>query len=59
MYKLPWYYMVNYYREIYAQLLQSSDPKAKDNSVGIQVLGVVIACKFPPYGPSAPVDRER
>ena len=46
------------FREIYNQF-QASDPKAKDNSIGIQVLGVVIACKFQPYGPSAPVDRER
>lgn len=26
---------------------------------GIQVLGVILSCQLPPYGPSAPVDRDR
>lgn len=38
--------------------LKSTDAKSKE-SVGIQIMGVVMACKFPPYGPVAPVDRDR
>ncbi|XP_048248370.1 DNA-dependent protein kinase catalytic subunit-like [Haliotis rufescens] len=46
------------YHVIYKQL-KTSDPKSKDSLTGIQVLGVIIACQFSPYGPSAPVDREK
>jgi hypothetical protein len=46
------------FREIYTQF-NNADMKSKENIVGVQVLGVVIACKFPPYGPVAPVDRDR
>ncbi|ESO96748.1 hypothetical protein LOTGIDRAFT_143667, partial [Lottia gigantea] len=42
------------YKIIYNQL------KSEENkSVGIQLLGVVITCKFPPYGPDCPVDRHK
>ncbi|KAK6170524.1 hypothetical protein SNE40_018898 [Patella caerulea] len=33
--------------------------KSEECSVGVQLLGVIITCKFPPYGPDAPVDREK
>ncbi|XP_052262779.1 DNA-dependent protein kinase catalytic subunit-like isoform X1 [Dreissena polymorpha] len=46
------------YQEVFSQF-SNADPKSKDNAVGIQVLGVILSCKLPPYGPSAPVDRER
>ncbi|KAL4240201.1 hypothetical protein ACF0H5_000995 [Mactra antiquata] len=46
------------YQEVYTQF-SKPDLKSRDNTVGIQVLGVILACKLPPYGPSAPVDRDR
>ncbi|KAK7506702.1 hypothetical protein BaRGS_00002177 [Batillaria attramentaria] len=46
------------YQHIYKQL-KMPDAMSKSSLTGIQVLGVVLACKFPPYGPSAPVDRDK
>ncbi|XP_052761107.1 DNA-dependent protein kinase catalytic subunit-like isoform X2 [Mya arenaria] len=46
------------YQEVYSQF-SNPDPKSKANLVGIQILGVILACKFAPYGPVAPVDQER
>ncbi|KAK7005038.1 DNA-dependent protein kinase catalytic subunit, partial [Biomphalaria glabrata] len=46
------------YDTIY-NLLKNTDPKSMKSTTGIQILGVVLAGKFPPYGPVAPVDRDR
>ncbi|XP_041364232.1 DNA-dependent protein kinase catalytic subunit-like [Gigantopelta aegis] len=46
------------YRVIYSHL-KSADVKSRDSPVGIQLLGIVMACKLPPYGPDAPVDQEK
>ncbi|XP_069777633.1 DNA-dependent protein kinase catalytic subunit isoform X2 [Narcine bancroftii] len=35
------------------------NPNAKDNSVGIQLLGIVLANNFPPYDPKCEIDSER
>ncbi|XP_076075287.1 DNA-dependent protein kinase catalytic subunit-like [Mytilus galloprovincialis] len=42
------------YNSVY-ELLKGGDNDGR----GIQVLGVVLSCQLPPYGPTAPVDRER
>lgn len=34
----------------------SKDPNSKDNSVGIQLLGIVMANNLPPYDPQCGVD---
>ncbi|MBN3311515.1 PRKDC kinase, partial [Atractosteus spatula] len=36
-----------------------SDPNSKDNSVGIQLLGIVLANNLPPYDPSCGIEHER
>ncbi|XP_076445486.1 DNA-dependent protein kinase catalytic subunit-like [Babylonia areolata] len=46
------------YQQVYKQL-KMPDPSSKSSLTGIQVLGVILTCKFPPYGPSAPVDRDK
>uniref|UniRef100_UPI00398F68DD DNA-dependent protein kinase catalytic subunit isoform X2 n=1 Tax=Pristiophorus japonicus TaxID=55135 RepID=UPI00398F68DD len=35
------------------------DPNTKDNSVGIQLLGIVLANNLPPYDPKCEIDSER
>ncbi|XP_038665232.1 DNA-dependent protein kinase catalytic subunit isoform X1 [Scyliorhinus canicula] len=35
------------------------DPNTKDNSVGIQLLGIVLANNLPPYDPTCAIDSER
>ncbi|XP_056017774.1 DNA-dependent protein kinase catalytic subunit-like isoform X2 [Ostrea edulis] len=46
------------YSIVYRHLKQPDDTK-KDSCVGIQLMGVVLSCRFPPYGPTAPVDQEK
>ncbi|XP_078072249.1 DNA-dependent protein kinase catalytic subunit isoform X3 [Mustelus asterias] len=36
-----------------------TDPNTKDNSVGIQLLGIVLANNMPPYDPKCAIDSER
>ncbi|XP_069123844.1 DNA-dependent protein kinase catalytic subunit-like [Argopecten irradians] len=48
------------YNVIYKLMMDSrGDPMSPRHSTGIQILGVVLACKLPPYGPAAPVDRDK
>ncbi|KAL3877683.1 hypothetical protein ACJMK2_035352, partial [Sinanodonta woodiana] len=48
------------YQEIYKHLKPPSNDSSLATSItGVQTLGVVISCQFGPYGPSAPVDREK
>lgn len=35
------------------------DPDTKDNSVGIQLLGIVLANNLPPFDPKCEIDRVR
>lgn len=35
------------------------DPNTKDNSVGIQLLGIVLANNLPPFDPKCEIDRVR
>uniref|UniRef100_A0A672TSU1 DNA-dependent protein kinase catalytic subunit n=1 Tax=Strigops habroptila TaxID=2489341 RepID=A0A672TSU1_STRHB len=37
----------------------SGDPDTKDNSVGIQLLGIVLANNLPPFDPKCEIDRVR
>ncbi|XP_027746012.1 DNA-dependent protein kinase catalytic subunit isoform X2 [Empidonax traillii] len=37
----------------------SGDPETKDNSVGIQLLGIVLANNLPPFDPKCEIDRVR
>uniref|UniRef100_A0A8C3RFN2 DNA-dependent protein kinase catalytic subunit n=1 Tax=Cyanoderma ruficeps TaxID=181631 RepID=A0A8C3RFN2_9PASS len=37
----------------------SEDPDTKDNSVGIQLLGIVLANNLPPFDPKCEIDRVR
>uniref|UniRef100_A0A8U8BGC8 DNA-dependent protein kinase catalytic subunit n=1 Tax=Geospiza parvula TaxID=87175 RepID=A0A8U8BGC8_GEOPR len=37
----------------------SGDPDTKDNSVGIQLLGIVLANNLPPFDPKCEIDRAR
>lgn len=37
----------------------SGDPDTKDNSVGIQLLGIVLANNLPPYDLKCEIDRVR
>lgn len=37
----------------------SRDPDTKDNSVGIQLLGIVLANNLPPFDPKCEIDRVR
>ncbi|CAL1543153.1 unnamed protein product [Lymnaea stagnalis] len=46
------------YDAIY-NMLKNAKSKALESTTGVQVVGVLLACKFPPYGPSAPVDKDR
>ncbi|KAL8588517.1 hypothetical protein ACOMHN_043866 [Nucella lapillus] len=46
------------YQQVFKQL-KMPEASSKSSLTGIQVLGVILTCKFPPYGPSAPVDRDR
>ncbi|XP_035828316.1 DNA-dependent protein kinase catalytic subunit [Aplysia californica] len=46
------------YGTIYG-LFKSTDPKSGRSSTGVQVLAVVLSADFPPYGPSAPVDKDK
>lgn len=50
--------IIFYYSIVYRHLKQPDDTK-KDSCVGIQLMGVVLSCRFPPYGPTAPVDQEK
>ncbi|ETE68703.1 DNA-dependent protein kinase catalytic subunit, partial [Ophiophagus hannah] len=45
------------YRIIFQQF--SGDPNTKDNSVGIQLLGIVLANNLPPYDPKCEIDSIR
>lgn len=36
-----------------------TDPNKKDNSVGIQLLGLAVANNFPPYDPKCGIDSDR
>ncbi|KAK3580733.1 hypothetical protein CHS0354_005741 [Potamilus streckersoni] len=48
------------YQEIYKHLKPHGNDSSLATSItGVQTLGVVISCQFGPYGPSAPVDREK
>ncbi|XP_061175418.1 DNA-dependent protein kinase catalytic subunit-like [Saccostrea echinata] len=46
------------YSIVYKHLKQPDETK-KESCVGIQLMGVVLSCKFPPYAPTAPVDQEK
>lgn len=39
--------------------LKQPDETKKESCVGIQLMGVVLSAKFPPYAPTAPVDQEK
>uniref|UniRef100_A0A8D2M7W0 DNA-dependent protein kinase catalytic subunit n=1 Tax=Zonotrichia albicollis TaxID=44394 RepID=A0A8D2M7W0_ZONAL len=41
------------------QKFSSGDPDTKDNSVGIQLLGIVLANNLPPFDPKCEIDRAR
>ncbi|XP_009101121.3 DNA-dependent protein kinase catalytic subunit isoform X1 [Serinus canaria] len=41
------------------QRFSSGDPDTKDNSVGIQLLGIVLANNLPPFDPKCEIDRVR
>lgn len=44
------FYILIYFSEIY-QKMNHSEVDSKKNFYGIQLLGVVILCNFPPYDP--------
>lgn len=46
------------YSIVYKHLKQPDETK-KESCVGIQLMGVVLSAKFPPYAPTAPVDQEK
>ncbi|XP_066480516.1 DNA-dependent protein kinase catalytic subunit [Tiliqua scincoides] len=46
------------YRVIFEQF-SGGDPNTKDNSVGIQLLGIVLANNLPPYDPKCEIDNVR
>ncbi|XP_039189656.1 DNA-dependent protein kinase catalytic subunit isoform X1 [Crotalus tigris] len=46
------------YRIIFQQF-SGGDPNTKDNSVGIQLLGIVLANNLPPYDPKCEIDNTR
>ncbi|XP_070603834.1 DNA-dependent protein kinase catalytic subunit [Erythrolamprus reginae] len=46
------------YRIIFQQF-SAGDPNTKDNSVGIQLLGIVLANNLPPYDPKCEIDSIR
>ncbi|KAJ6662088.1 hypothetical protein lerEdw1_012553 [Lerista edwardsae] len=46
------------YRVIFDRF-SGADPKTKDNSVGIQLLGIVLANNLPPYDPKCEIDSVR
>ncbi|XP_054840598.1 DNA-dependent protein kinase catalytic subunit [Eublepharis macularius] len=46
------------YRIIFEQF-SGRDPDTKDNSVGIQLLGIVLANNLPPYDPKCEIDNVR
>ncbi|KYO26142.1 DNA-dependent protein kinase catalytic subunit isoform B [Alligator mississippiensis] len=46
------------YRLIFEQF-SGGDPDTKDNSVGIQLLGIVLANNLPPYDPKCEIDSTR
>ncbi|XP_036376580.1 DNA-dependent protein kinase catalytic subunit isoform X1 [Megalops cyprinoides] len=46
------------YRSIYERF-SGTDPNSKDNSVGLQLLGIVLANNLPPYDPSCGIEHER
>lgn len=46
------------YSIVYKHLKQPDETK-KESCVGIQLMGVVLSAKFPPYAPSAPVEQEK
>lgn len=43
---------------VYKHLKQPDETKT-ESCVGIQLMGVVLSAKFPPYAPTAPVDQEK
>ncbi|XP_064600499.1 DNA-dependent protein kinase catalytic subunit-like [Liolophura sinensis] len=48
------------YRVVYEQFKPiPGEPKSMRVSTGVQLMGVILAAKLPPYGPTAPVDREK
>lgn len=56
------YYMITYtyslclcFRLIFEKF-SNKDPNSKDNSVGIQLLGIVIANNLPPYDPKCGIE---
>ncbi|BFZ03143.1 hypothetical protein BsWGS_06182 [Bradybaena similaris] len=53
-----WHDRVEIPYDVIYSLLKPADPKS-DKNAGVQVLGLVVAGRFPPYGPSAPVSYER
>ncbi|XP_016054399.1 PREDICTED: DNA-dependent protein kinase catalytic subunit [Miniopterus natalensis] len=46
------------YRLIFEKF-SSRDPNSKDNSVGIQLLGIVMANNFPPYDPKCGIESNK
>ncbi|KAJ8369167.1 hypothetical protein SKAU_G00091950 [Synaphobranchus kaupii] len=46
------------YSLIYEQF-SGRDPNSKDNSVGLQLLGIVLANNLPPYDPKCGIEHER
>ncbi|XP_077126580.1 DNA-dependent protein kinase catalytic subunit [Ranitomeya variabilis] len=46
------------YRVLY-DCFSGTDPNTKDNSVGIQLLGLVVANSFSPYDPKCEIDSDR
>ncbi|XP_061073095.1 DNA-dependent protein kinase catalytic subunit [Conger conger] len=46
------------YGQIYEQF-SATDPSSKDNSVGLQLLGIVLANNLPPYDPRCGVEYQR
>lgn len=47
------------YSIVYNKHLKQPDETKKESCVGIQLMGVVLSAKFPPYAPTAPVDQEK
>lgn len=56
MYVIPFVFLSN---SLIFQKFSSGDPDTKDNSVGIQLLGIVLANNLPPFDPKCEIDRVR